>query len=522
MPTLDLLFDDVSVVDGTGAPAYAGSVGVRGERIAWIGRTGRPLPSAAQTINGAGRVLAPGFIDVHTHDDHLPFVDPAMTATVRQGVTTVVVGNCGISLWPPGNLDMFAEFLGDDPRFGRAWQGCSDYLAAVAACRPAVNVATLVGHGTLRAAVMGYERRPPESGELARMRELAAAAVADGALGLSTGLVYAPGMYATTAEIAALAAAVAPHGGIYASHVRGEGRLVFTAVREAIEIGRQAGVPAHVSHLKLEGRPVWGRVEELLALFEGTDATADQYPYTAWMTDLASFLPPWAPVGRLAELLSSASERQRLVTSVEHGESDWQSSVEGSGWESVVLASAAQPAWVGKDLATLGNQLGLPPVEVMFRALLAKPDAFVIGHAMSEADVRAILARPEVMVASDGMPLPAAQQATAVVDHPRSYGTFPRVLGHYVRDEHVLTLETAVRKMTSLPAERFGLRDRGCLREGAYADLVLFDARQVAEGGGFADPFRPPRGIDVVVVNGRAVWDGAPIARAGRVLERGR
>ena len=519
---LDLLFSDVTVVDGTGAPAFEGSVGVAGDRIAWVGRCGAAAPQAMRRVDGTGRVLAPGFIDVHTHDDHLPFVDPAMAATIRQGVTTVVVGNCGVSLWPPRDLDMFAEYLVDYPDFGRGWQGCGDYLDAVAACRPAVNVATLAGHGTLRAQVMGYERRPPDSGELARLRELAAEAVAEGALGLSTGLVYAPGMYADTDEIAAIAAAVAPAGGIYASHIRGEGRLVFAAVREALEIGRRAGVPAHVSHLKLEGRDVWGRTGELLALFEGEDATADQYPYTAWMTDLSSFLPPWAPVDGLAELLASPSDHRRLADTVEHGEAAWQSSLEGTGWECMVLATAAEPSWEGKDLAAIAAELGEPPVETMFRVLLDKPDAMVVGHAMSENDVRAILARPDVMVGSDGMPLPDDERFRLATDHPRSYGTFPRVLGRYARDERLLALDTAVRKMTSLPADRFGLRDRGRIADDAYADLVLFDPATVADGADFAHPFTPPTGVELVVVNGHVAWDGSVCGRAGRALGRGR
>lgn len=522
MPELDLLFTDVTIVDGTGDPAYEGLVGVAGDRIAWVGRRGAAVPQAARTVAGGGRVVAPGFIDVHTHDDHLPFVDPAMEATIRQGVTTVIVGNCGSSLWPPCDLGTFAEYLVDYPDFGRDWRGCSDYLDAVAACRPSVNVATLVGHGTLRAQVMGYERRPPDSGELARLRELAAEAVAEGALGLSTGLVYAPGMLADTGEIAAMAAAIAPAGGIYTSHIRGEGRLVFTAVREALEIGRRAGVPAHVSHLKLEGRDVWGRTGELLALFEGEDATADQYPYTAWMTTLSSFLPPWAPVGSLPELLASPADHRRLAETIERGEEAWQSSLEGTGWECMVLASAAEPSWAGKDLAVIAAELGEPPVETMFRVLLGKPDAFVVGHVMSEDDVRAILARPGVMVASDGRPLPDDERFRQAAAHPRSYGTFPRVLGRYTRDERVLALATAVRKMSSLPADRFGLRGRGRVAEGALADLVLFDPATVADGGDFDHPFLAPTGIDLVVVNGRVAWDGSVCGRAGRALRRGR
>jgi len=487
---------------------------------------GSPLPAARRTIDGAGRCLAPGFVDVHTHADHLPFVDPGMAATLRQGVTTVVVGNCGVSLWPPGDLDMFAPFLAGRPGVG-AWRRYADYLAALARCRPAVNVATLVGHGTGRGHVMGRARRPPSGAERERLRALVAGAVAAGACGVSSGLVYAPGMYADEDELVAVAEGAAAHGGLYASHVRGEGRLLFAALDEAVAVGRRAGLPVHVSHLKLEGRSQWGRVGEAFARLAGHDATADQYPYTAWMTDLASFLPPWAPVERLPALLADAPGRRRLLHAIEHGEDDWQSSVEDCEWSDIVLASGVPAAWVGRDLAAVAADLGLAPAEAVARLLCDHPQAFVIGHAMSEDDVRAILARPEVFVASDGMPLPgvgagAASPGEAVLDHPRSYGTFPRVLGRYVRDLGLLPLEMAVRKMTALPAARFGLAGRGRVAEGAWADLVLFRPDEVAEGGDFGAPWRPPRGVDVVVVNGAVAWeDGAVRARAGRVLRRG-
>jgi N-acyl-D-amino-acid deacylase len=316
-----------------------------------------------------------------------------------------------------------------------------------------------------------------------------------------------------------VAAAAAPFGGLYTSHMRGEGRLVFEAVREALEIGRQAEVHAHISHLKLEGRFAWGRTDELLETVFLGGASADQYPYTAWETDLASFLPPWAPVTSLPELLADEETRRRLVGAVEEGEEDWESSVAGAGWELVVIEDDLGGT-AGRTIAELAGERELAPVELMFALLAEHPNVLVSGHTMREDDVRAILARPDVAVGSDGMAVSPEGPLNATLLHPRSYGTFPRVLARYAREEKVLPLETAVRKMTGLPAGIFGLEGRGTIAEGAFADLVLFDPAGVADTATFASPHAYPEGIDLVVVNGRVAWDGARGKRAGRALRR--
>jgi dihydroorotase/N-acyl-D-amino-acid deacylase len=302
--------------------------------------------------------------------------------------------------------------------------------------------------------------------------------------------------------------------------MRAEGHLVFDAVREAATIGRGAGVHTHVSHLKLEGRRAWGRAGELLALVEETGASADQYPYTAWETDLASFLPMWAPVERLADLLEDPDTRARLVRAVEEGEPGWESSVADSGWESIVL-EARDPRLADRDMAAVAAERAVAPVDLMFDLLLDDPAVAVRGHTMQEDDVRAILARPDVLVGSDGMAVSPEGALWGTPLHPRSYGTFPRVLGHYVRDGDVLDPETAVRKMSALPAETFGLAGRGVIAEGAVADLVLFDAASVADGAEFGDAHRYPAGIVAVIVGGRIAWDGARRERAGGAVRRG-
>jgi N-acyl-D-amino-acid deacylase len=519
---LDLLIADAAVVDGTGAATFPGSVGIRGDRIAWIGRGNAAEPQAARRIDARGGALSPGFVDVHNHSDVVPLVEPWMDSALRMGSTTIVVGNCGASPWPLAGAPEMATLTGVPPDdLDMSWPTFGAFLDRLQACEPAVNVAALVGHGALRREAMGLDRREPTPDELAQMTRQTAEAMEAGAVGLSTGLVYVPGVYSDTEEIVALAAAVAPFDGVYASHIRGEGRDLFAAVREAIEIGRRAGVPAHVSHLKCEGDLVWGRTQELLSLFDGEDATADQYPYEAWGSVLWSLLPMWAPVADLAVLLRDPATRRRLVRAVEHGEPGFQSSIEGVGWDRIVVESTADPRWNGRDIGAIAAALDVEPAEAMFRLLLEEPETTVIGHAMHENDVRAIVARPEVMVASDASAMSPAGPLRDVPVHPRNYGTFPRVLGRYVREEGLLTLGAAVRKMTSLPADRFGLTGRGRIVEGARADLVLFDPDTIADRATFESPQVYPEGIETVVVNGRIAWDGENRERAGRVLRRG-
>jgi len=513
----DLVVDGGSVLDGAGAGAVEGWVAVRGDRIAAFGRDPDPPPEAARRIDARQAVVAPGFVDVHTHSDLVPFVEPWMDSALRMGCTTVVVGNCGSSPWPTAGLDEMASLTGIRGSAPAGWSSFGAYLDAMERQRPAVNVAALVGLGAIRMEVLGLQRRAPDDDELEAMRRFARDAVEDGALGLSTGLIYVPDLFSTTDEVVAVATELAPFGGIYASHIRGEGEHLFRAIDEAIEIGRRAGVRAHVSHLKCESRLVWGRADELLArVHEAEDATADQYPYAAWGSNLGSFLPPWAPVAELAAIVRT--DHDRLVHAIEEGEDAFQSSVRGVGWERIVIESCLDEDAIGKDLAAIAAERGIEPVDACLRLLVEDPDTACIGHAMDEADVRTILADPDVAVASDSSAMSPEGPLGRFPVHPRTYGTFPRALAA-VRDG-VLDLPTAIRKMTSLPADRFGLTDRGRIAEGAFADLVVLRPEVVEDRARFGDPHRFPDGIDVVVVNGREAWDGERGERAGRVLRR--
>jgi N-acyl-D-amino-acid deacylase len=524
----DLVIAGGTVVDGSGASGFSGTVTVRGGRVSAVLRDGSGPSSVEAThrLDASGLIVAPGFIDVHTHSDLGPLVDPAMPSTVRQGVTTIVVGNCGSSPWPNAGARECAQMAGaePDPAILR-FRSFGEYLERIEWARPAVNVGALVGHGAVRLEAMGGERRQPTADEIRPMRRSIAAAMDDGAFGMSTGLIYVPGLYAQTDEIVELAREAANAGGLHASHIRGEGEHLFRAVDEAVEIGRRAGVPVHISHLKCEGASTWGRTDELLGRVHGRDdVSADQYPYSAWASVLWSFLPAWASATSLRAIAATADRRLVLVRAIEDGEGEaFQSSVRGVGWDRIVIESSGDGAWNGRSIASIADSRGVEPVDACLDLLLSDPDTACIGHAMDEHDVRGIVADPEVMVASDGVSMSPSGPFASMPVHPRNYGTFPRVVGHYVRDG-ALTLEAAIRKMTSLPADRFGLRDRGRLVQGGAADLVVFDPADIGDRSTFEEPHIYPGGIHAVIVNGEMAWRAGrgdeDIRRAGMVLRR--
>jgi N-acyl-D-aspartate/D-glutamate deacylase len=517
----DLLLTDGTIADGSGSQAVPGWLAITDGRIEAIGRTHEQPPPAARIRSVAGHVVAPGFIDVHNHSDLSPFVLPQMPSTIRQGVTTVVVGNCGSSPWPLSSWDEALDLAYSAGALPRPdWRSWRDYLEAIDAARPAVNIATLVGHGSVRREVLGSQRRAPTTEELDRMTGLVRDAIADGAVGLSTGLIYVPGIYSETDEIVALARAAASGGGLYASHIRGEGRDLFRAVGEALEIGVRAELPVHVSHLKCESSLVWGRAADVVAMIhDAPDATADQYPYAAWNSSLSSLLPPWAPVDELAAIMEVEGAHLRETVLV--GAPDFQSSVDGVGWEHIVLVTAPEPRWRGRSVADVAVDLGMDPFEAFVELLRRDPDTACIGHAMSPDDVDTILRDPGVFVASDASATAPDGPGGELPVHPRDYGTFPRALAH-ARDRRLLPLEMMVRKMTALPAERFGMHDRGLLAAGRAADIVVFDADEIRDTATFELPHAFSKGISLVLVNGAVGWSTTeePAERAGGALRR--
>ena len=512
---LDLKIEGATVIDGTGSTGGRADVGIRDETIVAIGDLSRE--TAGNRLGAAGKVLTPGFIDMHSHSDWRLWANRRAESKIRQGVTTEVVGNCGFSPAPVAteHLDALKGFALYLPRgLDFAWRSLGEYLRAFDREGTALNVIQLVGHGTLRIAAMGFARRAPSASELARMERMLAEAFDDGAWGLSTGLIYAPGSFAETEEIVALARVASRRRGFYASHIRGEGATLLDAVREAIRVGREAELPVQWSHVKAAGRPNWGRVADALALMdqavaEGLDVMADVYPYTASSTSLRTLLPDWALEGGVPAMVARLGDpevRARIHEELEAPVTG-QSLLDRIGWDNIMIAYCEKRTdAVGKRLSEVGAARGLHPLDAAFELLVDEGGrGAMILFQLDERDLRRALVHPRVMIGSDGSALAPYGELGAGKPHPRSYGTFPRVLGEYARAERLLSLPQAIHKMTGLPARRLGLRDRGVLRVGAKADLVVLDAQRVSDQATYDEPHRYPVGIEHVLVNGRFV-----------------
>jgi N-acyl-D-amino-acid deacylase len=513
----DLIVRGGLVFDGLAREPRRADVGVRGDTIVAVGDLAGS--EAERVVDAADHVVAPGFIDCHTHSDlafQLADEHAELAAgAVRQGVTTEIAGNCGFSAFPvprvtrPEVARFLTAMLGPSDL---AWTDLGGYADALRERGSYGNVATLVGHGTVRAAVLGFEDRAPDRGELDRMAGLVGEALDQGAVGLSSGLIYVPGLYAESAELAALCATVARRGKPYTTHMRSETADLVPATAETLAIGRDGGVPLHISHHKAAGRANWGATRTTLAMIDaaradGVAVTLDVYPYTAGSTSLTVLLPPWVAAGgadAVAQRLSSPSERARIRADLERGLPGWENFAQVAGWDGIVVAACPDTSAEGRTLAQIAQDEGCDPADAMLDLLLAHEGRVtVVLHFMDEADVARVIAHPLAMIASDGIPLPGKP-------HPRWCGTFARVLGRYTREEGLLDLATAIAKMTAMPAERFGLRDRGRIAPGAKADVVVFDPAAIADRATFAEPLLGPAGMRRVIVNGRiVVADGA-------------
>ncbi len=494
----DLVIRDAVLFDGSGSPGFVGDVAVDDDRIAAVcaKQAGGVASRGGVEVAAQGLALAPGFIDVHSHDDFAALLEPELPFKLLQGVTTEVVGNCGMGAAP---FDAAADVLRMFHR-GRAlapWSGFAELFARYRAEPASANLAVLAGHGTFRNAVAPEARRPLDAGERVALQRLLTEALDAGVVGLSTGLVYEPGRHADSTELVELGVLLTRAGALHTTHLRSEAHQLLEAVDEAISVSERTGVSLQLSHHKAYGRSNWGRVEASLARVDvarasGIDVWLDQYPYTAASTLLVSLVSRGALVGsgrRPSELLP----------------------------EDVVISSlVGHPKLEGATLAALSRLWGVTPVDAARRVLEYDADAWVVVHAMCEDDVRRVMRHPATLIGSDGIPSERGRP------HPRLFGTFPRVLGHYARDEGVLTLPEAIHRMTGLSARRFGLAERGHLSEGSYADLVLFDPATVADRATFDEPRAAPSGLSGVWVNGRAVVrDGIHLgARPGRLLAR--
>jgi N-acyl-D-amino-acid deacylase len=528
----DLLVQQAQVVDGSGVPPFIADIAIRGDSIAAVGQV--TSTEARLRINGTGLTVGPGFIDLHTHSDYTLLVNPLAESKVHQGVTTEVIGNCGTSPAPLGDeaYPIIRARMAEQYALEVSWRTFAGYLERLAASGSAVNVVPIVGHGTVRSAVMGYAQRQPIASELAHMKDLIADAMAAGAFGLSTGLVYAPGCYADTDEIVELTRVVRNAGGMYFSHIRGESDTVLEAAQEAITVGERAGVAVQISHLKTAGRSNWEKTPALLQLIDqanarGLDVTGDLYPYTAGATSLGALLPPWVHEGGLAKLLPRLRDpqvRTRIRQDIEQGLDGWWNPAGAAGWSGVQISRTPKhQSYQGMRLSDVAALRQQDPLEAALDILLAEEgNASVVLFMMDEAQVRTILQQNRVMIGSDAGATAPYGVLGQGHPHPRAYGTFPRVLGTYARDLGVISLEEAIHRMTGLTAWRLGLADRGLVRPGYKADLVMFDAQQVADRATYDTPHMYPTGIQGVIVNGQFVLrngERLPVL-PGRVLLR--
>ena len=473
----DFVIRDATVFDGSGDAPRRVDVAVEGSFIAEVGDV---KGTTRRDIDAANLALAPGFIDVHTHDDFAVLLHPEMAFKVLGGVTTCVVGNCGMGAAPWQAASLMARAFHPDHNVPE-YEGYAGYFAHLSEHPATPNVAALAGHGTIRLAVMGVDDREPTSVEMNAMKALLNEALDDGVIGLSTGLIYEPGRYARTEEIIELASEMSGRGRVYATHMRDEGAGLITSVEETLRIGRDADVAVQISHHKAAGRPSWGLVRESLALIEqaqlqGQTVFADQYPYTAGSTVLSAVLQN--------EMFGDHDDAPCTPADV------------------VIASCSPHPKWEGRSLADLSEEFDCTGTEAAERVLREAPTTTVITHMMNEDDVRTVMAHPSTMIGSDGIPTVGAKP------HPRLSNTFARVLGHYARDEGVLSMTEAVRKMTGFAADTFALDRRGYVREGHYADLVVFDPAMVEDRGTFDEPTLMPVGFQHVFVNGTEVVSG--------------
>jgi N-acyl-D-amino-acid deacylase len=526
----DILIRGGEVIDGSGTPGCVADIVVTGGRIMAVGND--HTWQARRIIDATGQVVAPGFIDIHTHSDFTLPLNPRAESKIRQGVTTEVLGNCGFSAAPalPGRVEMLRDYLAASAPWLEFRQTTfADYMNTFPAT--SVNTVMQVGHNTLRLLTMGMEDRPPRPDELSLMQHLLEEALDAGALGLSSGLFTAPGIFAKTQEMIALGQVLHRHGAGYASHIRDEANHVFEAVREAIAIGEACGIHVQIAHLKLSGTDNWGGAARLLTEIEsarqrGVQIDCDQYPYTAGSNPLRNLLPTWVQEGSMETMLQRLSQpqiRSRLREELAaHGLNNFGRI---PSWDAVRIAiSPHQAEYAGRTIGDIARDRGCDPLDAVCDYLIAdRGHTRILVTSMAEEDVRTIVRSPMVLVGSDGTSLAPYGTTGQGKPHPRFYGTFPRVLGHYARELGLLSWPQAIYKMTGGSAAALRLVDRGLLRQRYRADITIFDPHSIAERATYDDPHQYAAGISTVLVNGVVVIDGGEHTGAlpGQVLRRG-
>jgi len=536
---VDMVIRNGIIHDGTSREPLRRDISIRDGRISKIEKFLKV--EAREIIDVDGLVVSPGFIDMHSHSDmSLPF-DNRLESTIRQGITTQVIGNCGFSLAPVNDerIDMlrkeFEIFTPPGAELNIDWRSFGEYLESLERNRISSNIVTLVGFGAIRmAGGPAYENRPPTSSELEEMKAYTKEAMEAGAFGLSTGLIYPPQVYATTDEIIELARVVADFDGLYFSHIRGEGETVLKAVQEVIDIVKASGcVGGQVGHHKVAGKKFWGTSKDTLKLIadaneRGLSITCDQYPYNRGSTSLISLLPPWAHEGgvdRLLERIHDTSFQEEVRKDIEKDQG-WENLVEEAGWDKIFIASVKTEKWKdseGLSLREITKKRGLADeFETLFEIIIdEKAEVTMTMESMGDEDIERIMKGKYTMIGTDGSGVAPTGILGHGKPHPRYYGTYPRILGHYVREKGVLTLPEAIHKMSGMPAQRLGLKDRGFLIPGYWADVVVFDPETVIDRATFMDPHQFPLGITHVIVNGVSIVneDGQGGELPGRVLK---
>jgi len=529
--TFDIVIENGLLVDGTGAAGQSTDVGISRDRIAALGDL-KAAP-AAQRLDASGCIISPGFIDIHNHSDIALLTDGRAESMIRQGVTTQVTGNCGLTPAPVHDgirTDLMRTLSGLE--YGRPWPWDSfgQFLDVLRAAPKATHVAPLVGHGAIRACAMGFVDRLPTQDELESMRRLAAEAMEAGAFGMSSGLVYPPGLYCATEELVDISRVVARHGGIYASHIRGEANPVVESVREALRIAREADVPVEISHHKAAGRENWGKVRTTYALIaeaaRNQDVTYDIYPYTAGSANLSQLVPPWAHAGGAEAMLARLRDpdlRPKIRNDVIHGTLDWNNFFV-IDWRDIRLAyvHSERNRWMqGLSVHAAAEKRGRDPVDLALDLIVEDGNrTTMVNFVMAEADVNFLLPQPESIIGSDGWSISPGGPTGEGHPHPRSYGAFARVIRKYVREDRLLSLEQAVHKMTGKPAKKLRLDRRGELREGHFADVVVFDPATIRDRATFEEPHQFAEGVHWVIVDGHVTLNRGVLSDqlVGRVL----
>lgn len=510
----DILIKNGQIVGGFNAPSFVGDVGIKNERIIAIGRLGSGSPQT-KFIDARGKVVCPGFFDIHSHSDFTILVNPKAESKVRQGVTTEVCGNCGLSAAPQYNqVKTRIRQICEEFEIEYQWNSLKEYLNLLEQTGIGVNFVPLIGQGNIRASIVGYINRRPTLKELDKMKKLIAKSMEEGAFGLSTGLIYPPGCFTQTDELIELGKVVAEAGGIYVSHLRSEGNKLLEAVQEAIDIGGMANIQKmHISHLKTAGKANWHKIDSVFEEIEktlslGLNITCDRYPYTAASTDLDSILPDWVYEGGIEkELERLKDENIRLQIAKQvldlHTETNW---------DSIMISSVKTQAnkWMqGKRISEIMDRKKISnPCELIFSLLIEEEGKVeAIFFDMSEDNLKKILKKPYTMIGSDASARADYGILTKITPHPRAFGTFPCLLAKYVREEKILTLEEAIYKITYQPAQLLGIKDRGRLKEGNFADVVIFNPEKIKDLSSYESPLLYPAGIEYVIINGKIVME---------------